>query len=452
MAAGSASDSAAPDSVAPDIVTLAREDEARLRVLAAGGEAGAAAPALRRDLAEFLALLEANRRRDVLDLLPQAALRWRRHGRPLDAALGLRWLAALAAHPQPRTAVAALRQRMLAAGAISDVEAAWFGGLPPGIPAAHPLPPLPGAARFGIVMSVRNHAALLPRALAAIAAQSRPPDRLVLIDDGSEDETPELMAAFAAAHPFARMLRNPGNLGIFAATARGIDACDADFLCFAAADDMLLPGFVAAAAAAVARHPDTGMTLAESALLAPRLGAQPVHLGHLVSGGFLGGLPERLSGANYAAFAADRLVWLSGNTAFYRRDALRAAGGFPADCDYNADWLTGQTILLRHGAVPIPEVLGVLTEDPGSFSARGQADPERTLRLRRALFARIKSPAHAELCRAMLDSPLTAMHLDNRQPILPAFFARHPEHWDLALLAMARLRSLAAARQAAPGP
>jgi glycosyltransferase involved in cell wall biosynthesis len=50
---------------------------------------------------------------------------------------------------------------------------------------------------------------VLPAFLGSIAAQTRPPDRLLLVDDGSRDGSAELADAFAARHAFATVLRRP---------------------------------------------------------------------------------------------------------------------------------------------------------------------------------------------------------------------------------------------------
>jgi hypothetical protein len=47
----------------------------------------------------------------------------------------------------------------------------------------------------------------LPTLLATIERQERLPDRLLLVDDGSSDRSPEIARAFAARHPFATVLR-----------------------------------------------------------------------------------------------------------------------------------------------------------------------------------------------------------------------------------------------------
>ena len=55
-------------------------------------------------------------------------------------------------------------------------------------------------------LNEREH---LPAFLASLAAQTRLPDRLLLVDDGSTDGSDEPAAEFAATHSWARLLRRP---------------------------------------------------------------------------------------------------------------------------------------------------------------------------------------------------------------------------------------------------
>jgi glycosyltransferase involved in cell wall biosynthesis len=54
-----------------------------------------------------------------------------------------------------------------------------------------------------------NEAQFLPTFLETVARQSRPPDRLVLVDDGSADASWSIAAAFAQRHPFVIALQRP---------------------------------------------------------------------------------------------------------------------------------------------------------------------------------------------------------------------------------------------------
>jgi poly-beta-1,6-N-acetyl-D-glucosamine synthase len=64
--------------------------------------------------------------------------------------------------------------------------------------------------RLLVVSPVRNEAAHLERVVAAMAAQTRPPDEWVVVDDGSDDGTGELLGALAAEVPFMRVVSAAG--------------------------------------------------------------------------------------------------------------------------------------------------------------------------------------------------------------------------------------------------
>jgi poly-beta-1,6-N-acetyl-D-glucosamine synthase len=63
--------------------------------------------------------------------------------------------------------------------------------------------------RLVAVVPILDEERRLPTLLASIAAQTRPPDRLLLVDDGSSDASPALAEAFAREHPYATALRRP---------------------------------------------------------------------------------------------------------------------------------------------------------------------------------------------------------------------------------------------------
>ena len=63
--------------------------------------------------------------------------------------------------------------------------------------------------RLAVVIPFLDEERLLPELLASIAAQTHPPDRVLLVDDGSSDASPDLAAAFVGEHRYARLQRRP---------------------------------------------------------------------------------------------------------------------------------------------------------------------------------------------------------------------------------------------------
>jgi poly-beta-1,6-N-acetyl-D-glucosamine synthase len=54
-----------------------------------------------------------------------------------------------------------------------------------------------------------NEETLLPVLLESISRQTRLPDRLLLVDDGSTDASPEIARRFASEHAYAKLVRRP---------------------------------------------------------------------------------------------------------------------------------------------------------------------------------------------------------------------------------------------------
>ncbi len=87
-------------------------------------------------------------------------------------------------------------------------------------------------AAFGLISPGRDEAAYLPVMVEAIVGQTRRPDRWVIVDDGSSDETGRIAAAAALDHPWIRVVSRsnrgrrsvgPGVVDAFAAGLVGLD-------------------------------------------------------------------------------------------------------------------------------------------------------------------------------------------------------------------------------------
>ncbi|MEJ7787936.1 MAG: glycosyltransferase family A protein [Solirubrobacteraceae bacterium] len=60
-----------------------------------------------------------------------------------------------------------------------------------------------------VIIPFLNEEEHLGTLLDSIAAQTRPPDELLLVDDGSTDASPEIAAAFADEHAYVRLVLRP---------------------------------------------------------------------------------------------------------------------------------------------------------------------------------------------------------------------------------------------------
>jgi hypothetical protein len=99
------------------------------------------------------------------------------------------------------------------------------------------------ALEITVLMPAYNAARWLPEAVRSVLAQEGPSFELLIIDDGSSDETPALLAALRDAR--VRSIRQPENMGLIAALNRGLSEARGPFIARLDADDLCKPGRLA---------------------------------------------------------------------------------------------------------------------------------------------------------------------------------------------------------------
>lgn len=102
-----------------------------------------------------------------------------------------------------------------------------------------------------VVIPTFNRASVLPRALGSVFSQARPPEEVIVVDDGSEDGTERLVRE---EFPAARYFRQE-NRGVAAARNRGARMARGNWLAFLDSDDEWLPAKLERQLAALGAEP-----------------------------------------------------------------------------------------------------------------------------------------------------------------------------------------------------
>ena len=111
------------------------------------------------------------------------------------------------------------------------------------------------------IVPVRDGARFLADALRSIVEQERPADEILVVDDGSCDES----AAIARSFPGVRCLSQPA-VGAAAARNRGVAAASGALVAFLDADDRWTPDKLRVQIAHLAAHPAVDYVLAHQCL------------------------------------------------------------------------------------------------------------------------------------------------------------------------------------------
>lgn len=110
-----------------------------------------------------------------------------------------------------------------------------------------------------VIIPTYNRASFLPQAIGSLLNQTRVPDEIIVVDDGSTDHTPEILAHYDAPVIVIRQ----ENQGRSAARNTGIEAVQSDLIAFLDSDDLLLPESIEKRARVLETHSDVGIVYCE---------------------------------------------------------------------------------------------------------------------------------------------------------------------------------------------
>jgi glycosyltransferase involved in cell wall biosynthesis len=109
-----------------------------------------------------------------------------------------------------------------------------------------------------VLIASYNYARFLPECLKSVLAQTRPPEEIIVVDDGSEDETPDVMRRF----PDVRYIRQEHG-GKSVAFNRAVAEASGDILCHLDADDYWMAPKLERVCRELADHPALGGVIHE---------------------------------------------------------------------------------------------------------------------------------------------------------------------------------------------
>jgi glycosyltransferase involved in cell wall biosynthesis len=215
-------------------------------------------------------------------------------------------------------------------------------------------------SRVDVVIPAYNAAAFIEDALASVAAQGDCVARVIVVDDGSTDDTVGIVEAFGRRHPELPLacLRQP-NAGPSAARNRGLAQVQAEFVAMLDADDIWAPQKLRLQLDAFdhPRFPQLGVVYCGYGLISPSGEPQP-NPGFRLDPTVRGNIAERLLEANLVAGSASAVL--------VRRTCLEHVGTFDERLVCAEDWDLWLRIAQHYTFDCVEEELVWLRQHPGN--------------------------------------------------------------------------------------
>ncbi|PYN09879.1 MAG: hypothetical protein DME02_01790 [Candidatus Rokuibacteriota bacterium] len=249
-----------------------------------------------------------------------------------------------------------------------------------------------------VVIPTHDRGRVVVEAIESALAQTHPPLEVIVVDDGSTDDTAERVGRLRDAR--VRYLRRP-HAGVSAARNAGIAAATGDLVAFLDSDDLWKPDKVEAEIAALARYPSAGgvfsdLEKVDGATFVPSFMRRTRVFSRLLAErAYREGL---LLSARALYLCLLQEVPIKTPALTVRRSALERAGGFNEAWTSSEDWEFLLRFARRESLVYVDRPLAVIRISADSLHRRDQERGE--LMMLRLLASERRRVADPEARRA----------------------------------------------------
>ena len=211
--------------------------------------------------------------------------------------------------------------------------------------------------RISIIIPAYNQAAFLGQAIDSALGQANADVEVIVVDDGSTDETPAVIARYEG-NPRFQSIRQP-NAGLPATRNRGLAAATGEYICFLDSDDFFAPDKCAKQAALLDARPELGFVYCDITIVDQASQPKPDQPS-------INQIQRTLSGNIFPALMMGG--YFPPHTVMIRKTVLEAVGAFDPALGGHADydlWLRAAAV---HPAAFLDEKLAFYRDWGNSMS------------------------------------------------------------------------------------
>lgn len=210
--------------------------------------------------------------------------------------------------------------------------------------------------RFSVIVPLYNKAAYVEKAIRSVLEQTYPHYELIVVNDGSKDDSAVIAEDLLKSVPNARLI-NQENAGVALARNNGVTQAKGDYVCFLDADDWWDVSFLQEMQQFIKDYPEAGIW--------------GTNYWYVKKGKTHIAVPCETGYINYPKLYAETSVMpLTSISVCIKKDIFNELGGFPKGIKLGEDFLLWAKIALHHKVAFLNNAIAYYNNDiPASLRA-----------------------------------------------------------------------------------
>lgn len=239
-----------------------------------------------------------------------------------------------------------------------------------------------------VILPTYNRVTMLPEAIESVLDQTYHDWELIVIDDGSTDQTPAYLHRVGRAHRCITLIRVKHG-GVSGARNAGLRVANGRYLAFLDDDDRWMPTKLATQAAYLESHPEVALVYAQA---------------HVVDGGgrVTGRKPSGAAGPTFDELVDGNCIPLL--TVVVRRQCLEVVGGFDPALYISQDYDLWLRVARQFPIAYLPEPMAVYRVHGANMSRQTRARYADHLKIYEKCLTQETNPDRAGRLRSRLAS------------------------------------------------
>lgn len=227
------------------------------------------------------------------------------------------------------------------------------------------------APTLSIIMPSYNYARYMRGALDSVLKENYRDFELIILEDASSDESPQIAAEYAKAHSCIRYFESTQNKGFFYRAKEGLELARGKYIHIFSPDDLYLPGFLEKLMPILLAHPERSLACSNLGYFedgSHEIKVKPLHpTSHEI---FFS--PETIVDVSRAT-----QFWVPSPACIVKKELLLKFGGFDPGLANLSDWYLYNAMAFEEGVTYLPETLLAMRLHPNTYSQRIKRDKKK---------------------------------------------------------------------------